>query len=35
VFQRQDYAIAVGEGSELRERINRVLPEKLRGASSP
>jgi polar amino acid transport system substrate-binding protein len=30
VFQRQDYAIAVGEGSELRERINRVLPEKLR-----
>jgi polar amino acid transport system substrate-binding protein len=35
VFQRQDYAIAVGEGSELRERINRVLPEKLRGAPSP
>lgn len=33
VFQRQDYAIAVGEGSELREAINRVLPEKLRGAS--
>jgi polar amino acid transport system substrate-binding protein len=31
VFQRQDYAIAVGEGSELREAINRVLPEKLRG----
>jgi polar amino acid transport system substrate-binding protein len=30
VFQRQDYAIAVGEGSELREAINRVLPEKLR-----
>jgi ABC-type amino acid transport substrate-binding protein len=30
VFQRQDYAIAVGEGSELREAINRVLPTKLR-----
>lgn len=30
VFQRQDYAIAVGEGSPLREAINRVLPEKLR-----
>jgi ABC-type amino acid transport substrate-binding protein len=30
VFQRQDYAIAVGEGSKLRESINRVLPEKLR-----
>jgi len=30
VFQRQDYAIAVGEGSELREKINRLLPEKLR-----
>ena len=30
VFQRQDYAIAVGEGSELREAINRVLPEHLR-----
>jgi polar amino acid transport system substrate-binding protein len=29
VFQRQDYAIAVGEGSELREKINRVLPQKL------
>lgn len=29
VFQRQDYAIAVGEGSVLREAINRVLPEKL------
>lgn len=35
VFQRQDYAIAVGEGSELREKINRVLPEKLRAAPSP
>ena len=32
-FQRQDYAIAVGEGSELREAINRVLPEKIRDAS--
>lgn len=31
VFQRQDYAIAVGEGSSLRESINRVLPEKVRG----
>ena len=30
VFQRQDYAIAVGEGSELREAINRVLPAKVR-----
>ena len=30
VFQRQDYALAVGEGSELREAINRVLPDKLR-----
>lgn len=30
VFQRQDYAIAVGEGSELRETINRVLPEQVR-----
>lgn len=30
VFQRQDYAIAVGEGSELREAINRVLPEQVR-----
>jgi polar amino acid transport system substrate-binding protein len=29
VFERQDYALAVGEGSELREAINRVLPEKL------
>jgi polar amino acid transport system substrate-binding protein len=35
VFQRQDYAIAVGDGSELREKINRVLPERLRGASNP
>lgn len=31
VFQRQDYAIAVGEGSELREAINRALPDKIRG----
>jgi ABC-type amino acid transport substrate-binding protein len=31
VFQRQDYAIAVGEGSSLREAINRVMPEKVRG----
>ena len=31
VFQRQDYAIAVGEGSPLRESINRVLPDKARG----
>lgn len=31
VFQRQDYAIAVGEGSDLREAINRVLPGKVRG----
>jgi polar amino acid transport system substrate-binding protein len=31
VFQRQDYAIAVGEGSPLREAINRVMPEKVRG----
>jgi ABC-type amino acid transport substrate-binding protein len=31
VFQRQDYAIAVGEGSPLREAINRVLPTKVRG----
>ncbi|NVB39535.1 transporter substrate-binding domain-containing protein [Pseudenhygromyxa sp. WMMC2535] len=30
VFQRQDYAIAVGTGSELREAINRVLPDKVR-----
>ncbi len=30
VFQRQDYAIAVGEGSPLREAINRVMPEKVR-----
>jgi ABC-type amino acid transport substrate-binding protein len=30
VFQRQDYAIAVGEGSPLRESINRVLPDQLR-----
>ena len=30
-FQRQDYAIALPEGSELREPINRLLPEKLRG----
>lgn len=29
VFQRQDYAIAVGEGSPLREAINRVLPDKI------
>jgi ABC-type amino acid transport substrate-binding protein len=29
VFQRQDYAIAVGEGSELREAIIRVLPDKI------
>ncbi|PRP97613.1 Glutamine-binding periplasmic protein precursor [Enhygromyxa salina] len=31
LFQRQDYAIAVGEGSALREAVNRVLPEKVRG----
>ena len=31
VFQRQDYAIAVGEGSPLREAINRALPNKIRG----
>lgn len=31
MFQRQDYAIAVGEGSPLRESINRVLPELTRG----
>ena len=30
VFQRQDYAISVGEGSPLRESINRVMPEKVR-----
>jgi ABC-type amino acid transport substrate-binding protein len=29
-FERQDYAIAVPTGSPLRERINRVLPEKIR-----
>ncbi len=29
VFQRQDYAIAVGENSPLREAINRVLPDKI------
>ena len=29
-FQRQDYAIALPEGSALREPINRLLPEKLR-----
>jgi ABC-type amino acid transport substrate-binding protein len=28
-FQRQDYAIALPEGSPLRERINRLLPEKV------
>lgn len=33
LFQRQDYAIAVGEGSDLREAINRVLPEKIRQRS--
>lgn len=30
-FQRQDYAIALPEGSPLREQINRLLPEKVRG----
>jgi polar amino acid transport system substrate-binding protein len=30
-FQRQDYAIALPEGSGLREPINRLLPEKVRG----
>lgn len=29
VFARQDYAIAVPEGSPLREKINRHLPDKL------
>jgi polar amino acid transport system substrate-binding protein len=29
VFQRQDYALAVGEDSPLRETINRVLPDKI------
>ncbi len=29
VFQRQDYAIAVGENSPLREAINRALPDKI------
>ncbi len=29
VFARQDYAIAVREGSPLRESINRILPEKV------
>ncbi|MFV8752884.1 transporter substrate-binding domain-containing protein [Nannocystaceae bacterium ST9] len=29
VFQRQDYAIAVGEDSPLREAIDRVLPDKI------
>lgn len=32
-FQRQDYAIAFPEGSELRERVNRILPEKVRSTS--
>jgi ABC-type amino acid transport substrate-binding protein len=31
-FQRQDYAIALPPGSELREPINRVLPTNLREA---
>lgn len=32
-FERQDYAIALPEGSVLRERINRVLVEKSRSRS--
>ncbi|MCH9688393.1 MAG: transporter substrate-binding domain-containing protein [Deltaproteobacteria bacterium] len=30
-FQRQDYAIALPDGSDLREPINRLLPATLRG----
>ncbi len=30
-FQRQDYAIALPEGSTLREQINRSLPDRLAG----
>ncbi len=32
-FQRQDYAIALPQGSGLREPINRLLPEKLRNSA--
>lgn len=34
-FQRQDYAIALPTGSPLRERINRILPSKLRARDEP
>ena len=30
-FQRQDYAIALPQGSPLREQLNRLLPERVRG----
>jgi len=31
-FQRQDYAIAFPEGSDLREPVNRLLPERVRAS---